>query len=100
LTHLVRYFHHKPKIVAITYYKFDKDYLEDYKNNLSPLVDDFLIVEDKEAGLMYDEGNFRKRLLQKAKRMGADWVVVLDPDERLEKKAIKKIRKLIKKYQK
>ena len=85
----------KPKIIAATYYKFDKDYLEDYKKNLAPLVDDFLLVEDKNAGFMYDEGNFRKRLIDQAKNMGADWIVVLDPDERLEKSAPRKLRKMI-----
>ena len=86
------------KIVAVSYYKFDEDYLEDYKKNLSSLVDDFLLIEDKDGGFMYDEGKYRKRLIDGAKEMGADWVVVLDPDERLEKNAARKIKKMINKY--
>jgi len=83
------------RIIAITYYRFDKDYLDDYQENLSSLCDDFLLVEDSEGGFMYDEGKYRKRLIQRAKEMGADWVVALDPDERLEKTAGKKLRKAI-----
>jgi hypothetical protein len=83
------------KIVAATWYKYDRDYLGDWRRNLSDLCDDFLTIEDTDGGLMYDEGRYREDLLAQAKEMGADWVAVIDPDERLEKSAARKIKEII-----
>ncbi|MFZ2835770.1 MAG: hypothetical protein WAZ21_00415 [Candidatus Saccharimonadales bacterium] len=84
------------KIVAVTNYRFDKDYLEDWKENLKPLVDDYVIVHDEDGFFHVDEGEARKRQYELARKKGADWIVVLDIDERIEKRAAKKIRKIIK----
>ncbi|MGL4387712.1 hypothetical protein [Snodgrassella alvi] len=83
------------KITAITYYRFDEDYLLDYQKNLKHLCDNFLIVKDTEGGLMHNEGKYRQRLYQQAFEQGTRWAVVLDPDERLEKRAIKILKNLI-----
>ena len=84
-------------IIAATYYRFDQDYLDDYRRNLSTLVDDFLIVEDTAGELMKNEGAARQKLYAQALDLGGpgSWVVVLDPDERIEKRAVKRIRSLI-----
>ena len=82
-------------ITAVTAYKYDKDYLDDYKENLKELVDDFVIEFDADGSFLLDEGKNRQMLLHTARQRGADWVVVMDPDERLEKKASQKIKKII-----
>lgn len=87
------------KIVAVTNYRFDKDYLEDWKKNLEPLVDDYVTVYDENGTLYKDESRARMRLYELAKQKGADWVVVMDPDERIEKHAAKKIKKIIRKLE-
>jgi len=86
------------KIIAVTSYKFDKDYLEDWKRNLRTLVDDYLIIYDKEGDFFKDEGKYRQLQYKLAKEKGGEWVVVLDPDERFEKGAAKKIKDIIKRY--
>ena len=88
------------KITALTYYRFDEDYLEDYRKNLKNLCDDYLIIKDIEGGLMHAEGEYRQRLYQQAYEQGTKWAVVLDPDERLEKRAGKILKKLIRQAEK
>ncbi len=83
------------KIIAVTSYRFDSDYLEDYQKNLAPLVDDYVIDYDKDGVFFLEEGKQRKRLIDLAASKGADWVIVVDPDERLEKNATKKFKKII-----
>lgn len=88
----------KARVVAIVSYKYDKDLLSDLKSNLNGLVDDFLIKYDKNGDLMKHEGKYRRKMIESARSMGADWVVALDPDERFEKSSIKKIRQLVDKH--
>ena len=83
------------RVTAITYFRFDRDYLHDYKRNLRRLCDDFLIVEDTEGGLMHSEGEYRQRLYRKALDQGSKWAVVLDPDERIELRGIRKLSHLM-----
>lgn len=83
------------KIVAITYYRYDEDYLEDYRRNLTPLCDDFLILKDEDGGLMHDEAAYRRKSYEMALSHGGGWAVVLDPDERLERRAAKQLKKMI-----
>lgn len=86
------------KVVAVVSYRFDKDYLEDLKKNISPLVDEVIVSYDIDGLLWKDEGKYRSEMIKKAEKAGADYVLVIDPDERLEKRAVKTIRKLIGKY--
>lgn len=88
------------KIVAVTNYRFDKDYLDDWKKNLKPLVDDYVIIYDEDGFFHVNEGEARKKQYEMARAIGADWIVVLDVDERIEKRAAKKIRKIIKSFEK
>lgn len=83
------------KIIAVTNYRYDKDYLEDWKSNLSPLVDDYVTFYDEDGFFYKDEGESRKMQYRAAREKGADWVVVIDVDERIEKKGIKEIRRHI-----
>ncbi len=83
------------KIVAVTSYRFDKDYLNDYKKNLVGLVDDYIIEYDEQGVFFLDEGRQRKKLIDLASSKGADWVIVMDPDERLEQDAPKRLKELV-----
>ncbi|GHU07663.1 hypothetical protein FACS189431_2590 [Alphaproteobacteria bacterium] len=86
------------KIIAMTPYRFDEDYLVDWKKSLSGLADDFITTYDKTGELMRNEGKFREEMIREAENKGAGWVIVLDGDERFEKNATKKLKKLVKKY--
>lgn len=87
------------KIAGLTFFRFDKDYLEDWKRNLNPLCDGFIAIYDKDGGFMYDEGHYRQKLYQRAFDEGYNWAVVLDPDERIETRGAKRLRKIIKKIE-
>ena len=43
----------------------------------------------------WDEPNNRKRVLNEARKLGADWALCCDPDERFEIRFLKKISKII-----
>jgi len=83
------------KIAAITYYRFDADYLDDYRANLADLCDEFVMIEDTEGRFMHDEARYRTHSYDVARGVGADWAVVLDPDERIETRAIPRLRRTL-----
>ena len=85
----------QPKLFAIFAFRYDAQLLPDLIQNLS-FVDVFIIHDDlKNDKKWYHEGKLRTSLIEKARRAGADWVICVDPDERFEDSAAKKIRKLI-----
>lgn len=86
------------KVVALIPYKFDADYIPDLKKNLEGLVDDYIIQFDKDGDLMKNEGKYRTAMIHEAEKKGADWVVLLDPDERFERDAVKKVRQWLESY--
>lgn len=89
-------FQKKPKLVAVFAFRYDKELISDLKKNLSSFVNDYVIWNDsKNTDEWYNEGEIRNYLIQEAKNKGADWILCVDPDERFEKNAGKKIRKLI-----
>lgn len=63
--------------------------------NLFHQCDDFLIIEHVNGGLMQDESKYRQRLYQRAYENCASQAVASDPDERIEKRGAKALRKLI-----
>ncbi len=87
-----------PKIVAVSYYRFDTDYIEDYKENLKDLVDEFVLIKDNGDYHKVGEGEMMRRLKEQAVASGADWILVLDVDERLERSAPSQIREMINNY--
>lgn len=75
------------KIIAIFSYRYDKKLVPDLLENIS-WVDDVVSIDDtNNKNLWFDERETIMRLKQMAIDKGADWILEIDPDERLEKKA-------------
>lgn len=83
------------KIVAIFGVRYDKDLLPDLIKNLD-FVDDFAILYDfNHKELWRNEYEYRIKLREIAEEKKADWVLVTSPDERFEKFAGLKIRRMV-----
>lgn len=91
----------QPKLVALYAYRYDAQLVPDLVKNIEGFVDDFIEWDDrKNDQLWYHEGETREYLRNEARKIGADWVLCVDPDERFEKDAGDKIRKIIQTNQK
>lgn len=88
-----------PRLIAVYGRRHEPDWLvEGLIANVSPWVDGIAVVDDRgrdPAEPWGHEGRFRARQRQAAVDAGADWVLVLDPDERLEDRAGEVIRPLV-----
>ena len=88
-----------PRLIAVYGQRHEPDWLvADMLTNLTPLVDGFAFVDDRArpAGEAWGhEGDFREAQREAAIAEGADWVLVVDPDERLEDRAAEVIRPLL-----
>lgn len=84
------------RLIAVYGQRHEPDWLvEDLRANLAPWVDGFAVVDDRArpaSDAWGHEGAFRWRQRQAAIDAGADWVLVVDPDERLEDRAGETIR--------
>ena len=86
----------KPKLFAVFAFRYDEELVPDLLKNISGIVDDYIAHDDRKSKKDWShEGKIRNKLIKKARKAGADWVLCLDPDERLEDNAKSKIRKLI-----
>lgn len=86
----------KKKLFAIFSFRYDAVLIPDLKKNLRGIVDDYIVNDDRNnTSLWYHEGRTRNALIERARQAGADWVLCIDPDERLDKTARRQIRKLI-----
>jgi len=85
------------KVVALVSYRYDEDYLEDLKKNLGGLVDEVIVRFDEKGDFWKDEGKYRRQMVRQAEEAGADYALVIDPDERLEKRAASRLRKMMRK---
>mgnify|MGYP001310859905 CR=1 FL=1 len=84
------------KLILVFSYKYDCELVPDLLKNVEDFIDDYVAHDDRGSNkLWYHEGKIRNMLINKAKEKGADWILAVDPDERLEKSAGKKIRKLL-----
>lgn len=84
----------KNKLVACFGIKYEPQWLVDQLiENLKSWVDDFAILDcTKRDELWIHEGEYRIKLLEKALKMEAKWVLIISPDERWEKSAGDRIR--------
>lgn len=73
------------KVAVLISYKYDKDYLQDCIDNVAELADIWVIKEDVYGDLLKDEGQYRKSMIEEAVSQGANWAIIIDPDERFEK---------------
>jgi hypothetical protein len=75
----------KNKLVACFGIKYEPQWLVDELiQNLSPFVDDFAILDDRDRTheLWRNEAEYRQVLRQKAFDLNADWILWTSPDER------------------
>jgi len=89
------------KLVAVFAYRYDFNLVPDLLKNLEDMIDDYIAWDDRKNNeIWYHEGYIRQYLIYKAKSMGADWILGIDPDERFEKSTSNQIRQLIKRKEK
>lgn len=80
-----RWFWSRRKIVAVFSYRYDQHLVPDLIANLEFVVDGWIAYDDRATeGLFSSEPRRRRALIGAAYEAGADWVLAMDPDERLE----------------
>ncbi len=86
----------RPRLAAIFSYRFDAHLVPALKHNLLPIVDAFVSFDDRSAeGTFSSEPDRRRALIDAAQELGADWVLAMDPDERIESGAGPTLRRLM-----
>jgi hypothetical protein len=81
-----------PVLFAVFAFRHDAHLVPDLLRNIS-FVDGVVSHDDRDnPEPWFDEGNVRSRLIDDARARGAEWVLVIDPDERLERGAGEVIR--------
>jgi hypothetical protein len=74
--------------VAVFSYRYDAHLVPDLIENLRPIVGGYIALDDRGAEELFSpEPPRRRRLIRAARDMGAQWVLSIDPDERLERAA-------------
>lgn len=83
------------KLVGLYSYRYDHQLVPALEDNIS-FCDETICFDDRERSeKWYHEGRMRRKLLDAAREAGADWVLCIDPDERLEPRAGDVIRRII-----
>jgi len=85
-----------PRLVAVYARSYEPDWMvEDLRANLAPIVDGIVEVDNRGHDHWTHEGHLRAAQRRAAIEADADWVLVVDPDERLEDRAARTIRPLL-----
>jgi hypothetical protein len=80
------------RIVAVFSYRYDAHLVPDLIANLDPIVDGWIAYDDRGAADAFsNEPHRRHTLLAAARDVAADWILAIDPDERLEHAAAERI---------
>lgn len=83
----------RPRIIAIFSFRYDHHLVPDLLANISPVVDGWVAYDDRGANEPFSDESWRRgRLIERARELGADWVLGIDPDERLETGAAQTVR--------
>lgn len=86
-----------PRIIASFSFRYDAHLVPDLLENITPIVDGWVSFDDRTAmEPLSDEIQRKTVLLQAARELGAQWVLCIDPDERLEREAATRIRTMTK----
>lgn len=84
-----------PRLIAVYSFRHDADLVPDMLKNLD-FVDDAIGSDERgRTEPWYHEGQTKQTMIQRAIESGADWILGIDPDERFEKDAGSKIRRII-----
>lgn len=95
-----RFFWTRMRTIAVFSYRYDAHLVPDLIANLDPIVDGWIAFDDRQAqGIFSSETHRRQLLLESARDAGADWILAVDPDERLERAAADRIGQLTSRHQ-
>jgi len=90
-----RLFGSQRRIVAVFSYRYDAHLVPGLIENLEPIADGWIAYDDRGSGEIFSSEPARRRaLLGAAFEAGADWILAMDPDERLEKAVADRIGEL------
>ena len=90
--------HGSTRIVAVFSYRYDAHLVPGLIENIRPMVDGYAAWDDRAAtAALSDEPSRRAALLAAARKMGADWILAVDPDERIEDGLAGQIREMTRK---
>lgn len=88
----------EPRIYAAFSYRYDAHLVPALIANIAPVVDGWVAYDDRQSTEVFsNEVQRHFDLIAAAKRHGADWILAIDPDERIEGNARKKLLKLVSK---
>lgn len=86
----------RPRCIAVFSYRYDVQLVPALIENLRPVVDGWISWDDRQASTTFTGDTARRKLLiQAAYDAGAQWVLAMDPDERLERAAAQVVPRLI-----
>ena len=86
----------RPRCIAVFSYRYDVQLVPALIENLRPVVDGWISWDDRQASSTFTgDTQRRKVLIQAAYDAGAQWVLAMDPDERLERAAAQIVPRLI-----
>lgn len=82
---LRRLLRRRPRLLACFSYRYDAHLVPALLENIAPLVEGWVAFDDRgRDGLFTSEPARRRLLLERARALGAGWVLAVDPDERFE----------------
>ncbi len=85
----------RPMVLAVFSYRYDAQLVPDLLANIEPMVDGWVAFDDRGASTLFsDEPRRRRLLIERAKELGATWVLAIDPDERIERGGATRVRGL------
>ena len=85
----------KPPVIAVFSFRYDSHLVPDLIENISPFVDGWVSYDDRQSGELFsNESKRRLILIGEARKLGARWILAIDPDERLESAAVNRFRAL------
>lgn len=93
-----RWLRREPRIYAAFSFRYDDHLVPALIDNIAPIVDGWVCYDDRQATEVFsNEVQRHFDLIAAAKRHGADWILAIDPDERIERNARRKLVKLVNK---
>lgn len=87
-----------PMVIAVFSYRYDAHLVPGLIENIEPIVHGYAAWDDRQAtGELSSEPQRRNRLVTQARKMGARWILAVDPDERFESGLARRLPALLQK---
>jgi hypothetical protein len=82
-----RWWRRRPLVLAAFSFRYDEHLVPDLLANLEPIVDGWVMYDDRASREAYsDERRRQGALIDAARVLGAKWILAVDPDQRFEAK--------------